>query len=174
MLAAFAFVASLQSAPAPVRLRAVILTDKAHHATGVAITNTTKRTVQLIQPGDGSLDGWRSPLVAWSMIPFGDKSKHPDWPKPLHLGRCGNTNPLQLSEIVTLDPGQTWTLGMNWIWALGAGPGKYRAVFYYRNNPALETWRYRSGDGQDEVLAQLRQTTPALAVSKEAILVIGS
>src|SRR5437867_1533542 len=48
----------------------------------ITLVNRGNREVTLVEPGDGSSCGWRTPLMEWSTGPF-------------RYGlRCGNVNPL--------------------------------------------------------------------------------
>jgi len=54
------------------------------------LVNRGKREVTLVEPGDGSDCGWRTPLVEWSR-------RRRD-----NGGRCGNINALKEEEVFTL------------------------------------------------------------------------
>jgi hypothetical protein len=137
----------------------------------VTITNRGPTLVTLVQPGDGSECGWRTPIVGWSILPAADaKATHPDgMPKREVFGRCGNRNPLSPKELFSLRPGETKAITAEWA-GLYVGEGKQRLVFYYQNDPAVK-WKGLSG-GDPAVLARVKDTFPCLLKSNEITITV--
>jgi hypothetical protein len=167
-------------APAVTTARDLILrvsTKKAEYTTKeaipvtVTITNRGPAPVTLVQPGDGSDCGWRTPVIGWSVLPANDeKAAHPnEMPKHASVGRCGNRNPLDPKELFVLRPGETKTVSAAWA-GLPVDEGKQRLVFYYRNDPAVK-WRGLSGD-DPAVLARVKDTFPCLLKSNEITITV--
>ena len=78
----------------------VVEVDQALHFS-VSLVNRGKRSVTLVQPGDGSRVGWRTLIISWSVIntdgPLMDRAS---------VGRCGNINTLDKNEVFTIAPGE--------------------------------------------------------------------
>ena len=88
----------------------------------ISLVNREKKSVTLVKPGDGSLEGWRTPIISWSGI-------NENYP----LLRCGNINML----IFKIDPGKMVRLS-GWIHPpLPLQPGTYPVAFNYANVPKL-------------------------------------
>ena len=79
----------------------------------VSLINRDKHPVTLVRPGDGSIDGLRTPIISWSVIDVNDPSKDPPRGSTI-FGICGNMNPLRQDEVFTLDPGEKITFS-DWI-----------------------------------------------------------
>ena len=114
------------------------------------ITNRSKKTVTLVQPGDGSLVGWRTPVIQWHVN--GQRSKLPP-------GRCGNVNPLRANEVFTLKPGEhkqlsTW-IGAPWL----KSPGKYQVSLRYTNDPKLKWRGLPLGKHDPDAMKKVRTST---------------
>jgi hypothetical protein len=92
------------------------------------LTNAGSRPVTLVMPGDGSLEGDRTPIVEWHFVPRTSVTP----------GFCGNINTLKLGEVFVLNPGESRELGN---WALpSVMEGPYRARMTYINEPSTP-WR---------------------------------
>jgi hypothetical protein len=149
-----------------------IATTKTEYTTGeaiqlkVTITNRGPTPVTLVQPGDGSESGWRTPIIGWSVLSADDeKARHPEtMPKIGQIGRCKNRNPFSLEELLVLKPGETKTIDYEWA-ALPVGEGKQRVVFFYQNDPAVK-WKGVSAD-DPALLARVKDTIPCLLRSNE-------
>ena len=138
-------------------------------STIATLSNVGRVAATIIQPGDGSRWGWRTPFVGWSLIREGDDAEHPDaWPGPPAGWRCGNVNGLWRDQIVTLYPGQSVTLS-SWC-NLGVidEPGEYRAVMYYWNRPDFGPTAIHSY--HESVLPHIRASTPLELVSNEVVV----
>jgi hypothetical protein len=88
------------------------------------LVNRSVRPTTVVLPGDGSSDGWRTPVVRWS--------------PPLQLGgRCGNINALKAEEVITLGPGQRVPLG--WLGRPTlAGAGAHKVSVELEHIPDLQ------------------------------------
>ena len=73
----------------------------------VSIYNAGSDTVVLPLPGDGSFQGWRTPLMGWEIREAGGPLL-----KQEPVGRCGNINPLGPNEVFQLSPGTQRTFGV--------------------------------------------------------------
>lgn len=133
------------------------------------ITNRSKSTVTLVQPGDGSNDGWRTPLVGLSILPAGDM-RHPA-KTPLRSGpRCGNINALRPKEVVTIEPGESVVLCEWFVRPSFAKAGRYSVVFYYTNRPDLPWKGVPLGEHDAEAMKRVRGSTPCRLVSRELVV----
>ncbi|MEQ8791718.1 MAG: hypothetical protein RIC55_35980 [Pirellulaceae bacterium] len=134
------------------------------------ITNHGREAVTLVQPGDGSACGWRTPLTGVSLAPAASDARHPDLPKPYTGPRCGNVNPLTREEIVFLRPGETMPLSDWFCYLPVRDPGKHRVVFYYANQPD-KTWRgVPLGQHDAEAMKLVHASTPCQLKSRELII----
>ena len=143
-----------------------------HSSFAVTVSNRGPKSVTLVEPGDGSDCKLRTPVVGWSILPADAKAKrHPKEPPPFRGPRmCGNINPLKLSEVFTLQPGESRRLGA---WTGDpdfAQPGRYRVVFYYQNIPKLPTGGLPLGPHDDGVVGQIRKSTRCRLVSTELVV----
>ncbi len=82
----------------------------------------------LVEPGDSSEAGWRTPMLAWSGTRDGKPASQ------LPSGRCGNMNPIDAGEIFTLEPGASRMVSM-WISGPSYAPGRYEVRLRYTNDP---------------------------------------
>ena len=133
----------------------------------IQIHNVGAVRVTLVQPGDGSASGRRTPLVGWSLLAVDSEEKHPAIPPARGGGRCGNTNPLQPDELFVLKPGETKNLYQPIDFLRSAAPGKYRVVFYYTNVPDLPAAGIALSQHDRGTLERLRHSTPMALVSNE-------
>jgi hypothetical protein len=110
------------------------------------IVNRGKKTVTLVQPGDGSDCGWRTPIIEWGLDELevrktGTTTERKTERKPLCLTegaprtmRCGNINRLREEEVFDLAPGKEVKLSV-WIGRPHLQPGKHKIVMRYFNLP---------------------------------------
>jgi hypothetical protein len=81
------------------------------------------------------------------------------------LGRCGNINPLQAKEVVSLRPGQRIALD-GWVGSPSlATPGKHKVQFRYANIPDLKWGGLALGKHDEVAMQQIRASTPVTADS---------
>jgi len=134
----------------------------------VSLVNRGKRVVTLVQPGDGSHWGWRTPVISWSIINVDVSSKNPHHAK----GRCGNINPLKRDEVFTLDPGEKITLN-SWIGPLFKfQPGTYEVSFHYSNVPNLKWSGIPLGKHDVATMERVRKSTPFKGKSNSVKIVV--
>lgn len=116
------------------------------------LMNQGDKEVTIVQPGDGSAWGWRTPIVRWS--------------PPLRTGpRCGNINVLKADEVVTLKPGQRVAVS-EWLHAPTlAAAGTHKVVLEIENVPGHE-WRGEPlGKHDPAAMEKVRRSTAFKAVS---------
>jgi hypothetical protein len=141
------------------------------------ITNKGKQPVTLVRPGDGSGDGWRTPIVQMSMIPVVDKSGNLKASRPVEAtpekrGRCGNINPLKADEVFKVAPGQTTKL-TNWHQRLhDIRPGRYSVVFLYANRPAMPWRGLPLGKHDAGAMRRVRNSTECSLVSNSIFITV--
>jgi hypothetical protein len=134
------------------------------------VSNHGSNSVTLVELGDGSLDKWRTPFVGWPAL-SADVKKRPHPKAPVPQGRaCGNINPIKLSEIFLLKPGEQKRFNA-WIDCQMPGtPGRYRLVFYYENIPDLEILGIPLGSHENGALYEIRKSTQCRLVSYEIVI----
>ena len=109
-------------------------------AVTATITNIGHEMVSLVLAGDGSSEGWRTPVIKWSVIPADDtKYRHAPPPTRREFRQCGNLDPMKPEQLVNLAPGKSMLVGCTYgfAWHGVRIPGRYSIRFYYRNDPAL-------------------------------------
>lgn len=134
-----------------------------HPQFSVTITNRGSNSVTLVRPGDGSEYKMRTPFVGWSILPAEPKKqKHPELPPAPKSGPdCLTMNPIELSDIFYLKPGESSRLGP-WVGSPSfEKPGRFRLVFYYQNIPDFGFL------GDDKVRQRIRGSTPCRLASEE-------
>jgi len=128
----------------------------------VTLHNRGKQELTLVQPGDGSECGWRSPVVTWLV----------DGPKPrVGFGRCGNVNPLRASEVFVLKPGEKVELGA---WVGGPNltmPGKYSVKLRYVNDPAMK-WKGLPLGNHDAAAMERVRRSSAVSVDSNPLEIV--
>ena len=153
-------------------LTPIVKADETPHLS-VSLENHGWRSVTLVQPGDGSLDGWRTPVISWTGF-------NPDFPS----GRCGNINALKKDEIFTIAPGEKVQLNSGWIQASFLGqfpkqigtfllqPGTYEVGFNYSNVPKLKWAGIPLGRHNWFAMRRLRNSTPFEGTSNTVKIVV--
>jgi hypothetical protein len=127
----------------------------------VTLVNRGTQDVVLVEPGDGSLDGWRTPIIEWSRD-FEDRSR-----------RCGNVGSLQPDEVFTLKPGEARQLRGSVRLPQPRVPGSYRIALRYTNRPDLEWIGVPLGAGHDPgTMEAVQMSTPVSAVSNSVELIV--
>jgi hypothetical protein len=120
------------------------------------LVNNGKQTVVLVEPGDGSADGWRTPRIAWSFRPGRGQRM-----------RCGNINALKADEVFTLEPGARHQMS-SWLCVpsfQSMRPGVYKLAMKYANEPELHWSGLPLGEHDREAMRQVSQSTPLSVVS---------
>jgi hypothetical protein len=153
----------LRAAPAPVPVQAGLelrLKTSTTHVKGgkavweVRIVNCGKKTVTLVQPGDGSDCGWRTPIVEWVIdgkvpgtgamevreVVKDGRNRKPELQAACltdcaqRIARCGNINALKANEVFDIPPSKE--VGLNaWVGFPPLDPGKHKVIVRYFNLP---------------------------------------
>jgi len=130
------------------------------------IKNLGTRPVTLVAPGDGSVAGWRTPILHWSFLPSDSWESHPA-PAAGAGGRCGNINSLEPKEVFQLAPGEEKELAWWHLFTGDVEPGNYRVRLYYDNIPDIK-WRGIVLPQHDvEAMQRVKNSTPVSLVSNE-------
>jgi hypothetical protein len=128
------------------------------------LVNGGTTPVTLVDPGDGSEMGWRSPLITWKLT-GSDGKREPVFDGP----RCGNMNTLHVKEIFTLKPRGRHVLG-EWLHQPHPRPDRYVVSLVYENDP-LRGLRGMADRGESAAaLALIAKSTPC-RVESNAITV---
>ena len=139
----------------------------------ISLINRGKQSVTLVKPGDGSLDGWRTPIISWSGI-----NDNYSW------GRCGNINALKKEEVFKIEPGKMVQLDSGWAQAslltqfpaqLGTfllQPGTYQVAFNYENVPKLEWTGIPLGRHDWFSMRRVRNSTPFKGTSNTVTITV--
>lgn len=101
----------------------------------ISVENRGKTTVRLIQPGDGSLYGWRTPIIGWSVVHAGSpRVTRSEKLPPFESGQCGVMEPsliiLSIASLKRSDIAAGSTIPVGQL----QREGKYRIAFYYIND----------------------------------------
>jgi hypothetical protein len=120
------------------------------------LVNRGQRAVTLVQPGDGSTYGWRTPYIGWKT----------DGEGPRGIGlRCGNINQLTKEEIIVLQPGERVALS-EWIDSPSlAESGKHTVTLHYINHPRIRWKGLPLGEQDPAAMRQVRQSDRVIAES---------
>lgn len=118
------------------------------------LVNDGSASFSLVEPGDGSDAGFRTPAIKWKVTtPAGD-------PVPrLDRGRCGNMNAIQAREIFTLAPHARHVLS-EWFGSPDVAPGRYLIVAVYENDPRAPVRGISLGHHDDTAMERIRSSTP--------------
>ena len=128
----------------------------------ISLTNRGKRSVTLVKPGEGSLYGWRTPIISWSGI-------NDDYLSP----RCGNISALKKEEVFKIDPGEKIQLYSRWTYPLfSLQLGTYEVAFNYENVPKLDWTDFSLGRPDRFALRRLRNSTPFKGTSNTVTIVV--
>jgi hypothetical protein len=124
------------------------------------LVNRRKHTVTLVEPGDGSACGWRTPLIEWSPRP------------PGKMARCGNINALRAKEVFTLKPGESRVLS-EWIGQPHLpGAGRHKVSLRYVNEPRRKWLGLPLGDHDPGAVKAVQRSTPVTIVSNTVEVVV--
>lgn len=118
----------------------------------LTLTNRGETAVTLVQPGDGSNCGWRTPHLKWQWTADHDR-------KPLTEARCGNINSLKAGEVFTLNPGESKVM-KDWIQSAIPGPGNYKVKVTYINDPQAKFRGIELGNHNAAEMEKVRASTP--------------
>lgn len=127
-------------------LRATLTAEPGQHGARkytLTLKNEGTAARTLVTPGDGSEDGRRTPMLAWSGTRDGKPA--PQLPRP----HCGMMNRIEPDEIFTLAPGASRAMS-DWISGPSYDPGRYEVQLRYTNDPTKE-----KADASPEVAALL-------------------
>ncbi|MCA1593462.1 MAG: hypothetical protein LC754_12600 [Acidobacteria bacterium] len=141
----------------------------------LVIKNQGDRAVRLVEIGDGSESGWRTPVVALSIIKDDNAAQHPTEPSTeLKVRDCGNVNALKWGEVFRLAPGDTRELSAETWRPPFLEPGVYRVVVLYANRPSMSWFKGGIFSGRDNPLEMWRvqHSTEATAVSNEVVFTV--
>lgn len=136
----------------------------------VSLVNCGKRSVTLVQPGDGSSVGWRTPIISWSVINTDD----PLMPRTEEiLLRCGNINSLNKDEVFMIAPGEKIQLNSGWVQPqFLLQPGIYEVSFNYLNVPKLKWSGVPLGKHDRSAMRRIRNSTPFEGTSNTVTIVV--
>jgi hypothetical protein len=137
----------------------------------ITLRNAGKKPLTLVQPMDGSSDGWSTPIVAWSILTAGTDVKHPKDPPIRKGGRCGNCNAVKPEDVFVLQPNEAKRLN-GWCAPPDLSPGDLRIVFYYHNVPTMEKKGLPLGKHDPTTMDQIRNSHPCRLMSNEIRLTI--
>lgn len=106
-----------------------VVTRNGEKRFSATLSNKGKKSVTLVEAGDGSEAGWRTRMLEWiATTPAGKPAQ------PVQLARCGLTNPIDEREVFTLAPGQSKTM-IDWLDQPRVVKGHYDARLVYKNDP---------------------------------------
>ncbi len=115
-----------------------VLRAKEYPVICISVKNQGKQPATLVQAGDGSDIGMRTPLVRWIIFKLNTHSEQFESFVPEGVPRCGNYNPLSSGEVFTIAPGKTRKLAREWIgFPTLSQPGRYKVLFSYTNRPRM-------------------------------------
>ena len=126
----------------------------------ISLINRGKKSVTLVKPGDGSLYGWRTPIISWSGI-------NDDYLPT----RCGNINNPKKDEVFKIEPGKMIQLSGRIRPPLPLQPGTYQVAFNYENVPKLE-WEGLLGRPDWFAMRQVRNSTPFKGTSNTVTITV--
>jgi hypothetical protein len=125
------------------------------------LVNNGDREVTLVEPGDGSESGWRTPIVRWSSDP---------WRLP---PRCGNFNRPTASDVFMLRPGERRVLnpwvfcGLQWL-----RPGRHKVSVRYQNIPDLEEAGSWLKENELLDLQRVKESARVSIISNSVVIVV--
>jgi len=100
------------------------------------ITNTSKSSVSIVRPLDGSYFLWRFPRLKFTADLAGKNY-------PLNLGgRCGNMNTMSIKDIISIAAGKSHVFNLSWPHSGFNKAGQYKiSLAYDLNAPDMAAWR---------------------------------
>lgn len=166
-----------------IRANATVLKGGALPNVEAYLVNTGCKLVNLVQPGDGSESGWRTPMVRWSKRIAEIKSVPKElyshfkthmvsFPLRFYAGaRCGNVDGLKRKQIITLLPKQEVKLDKIWdgqLLTLADKAGKYGVKLFYENKPDI-IWK-GAGYNDPDALEIVRTKTAAVQLESNELI----
>ena len=133
------------------------------------ITNNGNETVTLVNPGDGSEVGWRTPILRWWVIEDGNITEHPT---EFEGTRCGNIQALKWNEVFTVAPGETKVIDKSLWLSPFRKPGTYRVKFFYDNRPSMQWGGIELGTHNPIAMWRVRNSTECTLTSNEVIFTV--
>jgi len=130
--------------------------------TTATLENVGTTEVVLVEPGDGSEAGWRTPVIRWSVrrIATGRATAATTLEPE---GRCGLMNgPNPAAEVFVLAPGRSRRLRMPLVAPRLGPPGLYEVTLTYDNEPRIA---FRGTSPDDRAVRHYRKSTACLVTS---------
>jgi hypothetical protein len=132
-----------------------------------SITNVGSNVITLVQPGDGSEDGWRTPIIKWTVFEVGETIIPPDPDQGRQIARCGNINPLRREEVFKIRPGESKEM-KEWISLQPfSKPGVYKVSMVYENIPSKEWGGLPLGEHDRSAMKQVKRSAKCLLISNQ-------
>lgn len=119
------------------------------------LVNRGEGAVEVVLPGDGSSDGWRTPIVRWTVVAEGESFAQ------LGGRRCGNINALQSDEVVTLRGGESVSIDRYGLFRPRLPEsGSVSVSLSYENIPQLEWQGIALGPHDSASMSRVRASAP--------------
>jgi hypothetical protein len=116
------------------------------------LINAGKEPIVIVLPGDGSIVGWRTPIVRWK-----PHMRNERW--------CGNINALKADEVITLQPQARVDIS-EWIgWPTLNKVGTHKVVLEIENVPGHRWYGEPLGKHDAAAMARVRRSAPFKALS---------
>lgn len=134
----------------------------------IAIRNVGAQPLLLVQPGDGSGSGLRTPIVTWSV-------RDASGPVAQKLMRYDSgINHLEPGDVFRLQPGESRALS-EWISPIIiADPGKYQIRLHYVNDPNFQWNGHPFGKHDPTTMRLVRQSIPCDLASDLVDIVVST
>ena len=135
------------------------------------ISNNGTESINLVKPGDGSQNGWRTPIIKWSVVKSDTEQPQSTETNFLENNneRCGNVNGLTADDLVELPHGESvefkYWLGTP---AIPNASGQYKIRMLYANEPKLK-WK-GLGMNDKEVMRKVKRTNSLELISNEILI----
>jgi hypothetical protein len=123
----------------------------------VFLVNRGKKTVTVVLPGDGSEDGWRTPVVRWEQD------------RGIRM-RPGSVKPLTPADVIELAPGQR--VKLNWVGRPALDTGLNRVSVELEHNPTLKWRGIPGGREHDAATMKKVQAIPAIKLTSNIVEVV--
>lgn len=138
----------------------------------LTLINLSSTPLVLVEPGDGSEIGWRTPILTWIIEPLDDVARASAARTESRGRGCGNINPLRASEVFTLAPGARHAFGP-WVSSPHPrGPGRWRVALRYQNQPSLEWGGLPLGEHDAEAMRRVRASSAVDVTSNSLEIVV--